>query len=316
MADLTRLELARPVDAILSTATFHWIADHDALFTRLLAALRPGGRLVAQCGGEGNVAEVAAAAIRVGEREPFAPHLAGWPNPWYFASPAATAERLLRLGYTDVWTWRQHVPVAPRGPASSTSRPSCSAPTSSASPSPTARRLRHRGPGRARRAGRAVRAPEHPRAPARRGRALDSSRHPAAPSPRGPRRARSHVAAPLPLPSRQRSRGGLAGRRGRQRLRLAVAAPVRAGGARRPRPAPPGGHRRRRRPLRPRPRRRPARLAAAAARALLPEPRRHLRVAPRAAAAPRRARASPRSTPCSSRPRAPRGPWSWSPPWR
>ena len=116
VADLTRLELTAPVDAILSTATFHWIADHDALFTRLLAALRPGGRIVAQCGGEGNVAEVAAAAIRVGEREPFAPHLAGWPNPWYFASPAATAERLLRLGYTDVWTWRQHVPVAPEDP--------------------------------------------------------------------------------------------------------------------------------------------------------------------------------------------------------
>ena len=116
VADLTQLELAAPVDAILSTATFHWIADHDTLFARLLDVLRPGGRLVAQCGGEGNVAEVAAAATRVGEREPFAPYLAGWPNPWYFASPAATAERLLRLGYTDVWTWRQHVPVAPEDP--------------------------------------------------------------------------------------------------------------------------------------------------------------------------------------------------------
>src|SRR3954465_1923785 len=28
--DLLELELDRPVDAILSTATFHWIADHDA----------------------------------------------------------------------------------------------------------------------------------------------------------------------------------------------------------------------------------------------------------------------------------------------
>jgi trans-aconitate 2-methyltransferase len=58
-ADLARpLALDRPVDAILSTATFHWIADHDALFRSLAAALRPGGQLVAQCGGAGCVATV------------------------------------------------------------------------------------------------------------------------------------------------------------------------------------------------------------------------------------------------------------------
>src|SRR3954471_24568760 len=49
-ADLLDLALERPVDAVLSTATFHWIADHDRLFAALHAALRPGGRLVAQCG--------------------------------------------------------------------------------------------------------------------------------------------------------------------------------------------------------------------------------------------------------------------------
>jgi trans-aconitate 2-methyltransferase len=116
VADLTELTLERPVDAILSTATFHWIADHDALFTRLRAALVPGGRLVAQCGGAGNVALPAAAARRVGERPPFAPHLGGWPGPWRFASPAETAERLHALGYADVWTWRQEVDVRPEDP--------------------------------------------------------------------------------------------------------------------------------------------------------------------------------------------------------
>src|ERR671917_1004028 len=54
-ADLLELTVDEPVDAILSTATFHWIADHDGLFTRLLAALKPGGRLVAQCGGGGDL---------------------------------------------------------------------------------------------------------------------------------------------------------------------------------------------------------------------------------------------------------------------
>jgi trans-aconitate 2-methyltransferase len=70
VADLVHLTLDRPVDAILSTATFHWIADHDALFASLREVLRPGGRLVAQCGGAGNIAALKAAAELVGEREP------------------------------------------------------------------------------------------------------------------------------------------------------------------------------------------------------------------------------------------------------
>src|SRR3954465_15696167 len=52
VADLVGLDLGGDtVDVIFSTATFHWIADHDALFRSLRAALRSGGRLVAQCGG-------------------------------------------------------------------------------------------------------------------------------------------------------------------------------------------------------------------------------------------------------------------------
>ena len=52
VADLgAPLPIDGTVDAILSTATFHWVPDHDALFRNLAAVLRPGGRLVAQCGG-------------------------------------------------------------------------------------------------------------------------------------------------------------------------------------------------------------------------------------------------------------------------
>jgi trans-aconitate 2-methyltransferase len=116
VADLLELEVEPPVDAILSTATFHWIADHDRLFARLLQLLKPGGRLVAQCGGAGNIAALSAAARRVGGRAPFATALAGWPGPWNFAGTEETAERLARLGWTDVWTWYQHVRVEPDDP--------------------------------------------------------------------------------------------------------------------------------------------------------------------------------------------------------
>jgi trans-aconitate 2-methyltransferase len=115
-ADLTTLDLGETVDAILSTATFHWIADHDGLFARLFSALRPGGRLVAQCGGRGNVAAVKDAGLAVAAEPPFAPHLGGWPGDWNYATPEATERRLRAAGFTDAWCWLTRVDVDPGDP--------------------------------------------------------------------------------------------------------------------------------------------------------------------------------------------------------
>lgn len=109
--DLLELALPEPVDAIFSTATFHWIKDHDALFARLHATLRPGGRLVAQCGGEGQAAVVHAAAAEVGAREPYAPHVDGWVGPWKFAGAENTERRLREAGFSEARAWLQVVPM-------------------------------------------------------------------------------------------------------------------------------------------------------------------------------------------------------------
>lgn len=115
-ADLAQLRLDEPVDLAFSNAVFHWVPDHDALFSRMFEALRPGGRLEAQCGGEGNVAGFVELAAAVGEREPFAPHLGGWTGPWNFAGPQETAERLLDAGFEAVETGLQRWPVTPEEP--------------------------------------------------------------------------------------------------------------------------------------------------------------------------------------------------------
>jgi trans-aconitate 2-methyltransferase len=115
-ADLTELELAEPVDAAFSSAVFHWVADHDRLFERLFAALRPGGRLVAQCGGEGNVERFHEAARAVAAAPPYAEHLAGWAGPWNFAGPVETAARLERAGFSEIETWLEPYPIAPEDP--------------------------------------------------------------------------------------------------------------------------------------------------------------------------------------------------------
>jgi trans-aconitate 2-methyltransferase len=102
VSDLTALSLAEPVDVVFSSAVFHWIADHERLFERLHAALRPGGILLAQCGGQGNIADVRQALAVVEPEEPFAEHLAGWSGPWNFSPPHVACERLERAGFVDV----------------------------------------------------------------------------------------------------------------------------------------------------------------------------------------------------------------------
>ena len=116
VADLSTFDLGLQADAILSTATFHWIADHDALFARLRAHLRPGGLLVAQCGGQGNIARVHAAAREVMAIEPYAPSFEGWRGPWNFAAPGRPRSACGPPASQQARAWLQERPVTPDDP--------------------------------------------------------------------------------------------------------------------------------------------------------------------------------------------------------
>jgi trans-aconitate 2-methyltransferase len=103
-------------DALFSTATFHWITDHDKLFSRIHSVLRPGGRLVAQCGGEGNVADHARAIATVATQPQYIDHFQGMTMMWNFANPAETEDRLRRAGFEDISCWLEDKPVQPENP--------------------------------------------------------------------------------------------------------------------------------------------------------------------------------------------------------
>jgi trans-aconitate 2-methyltransferase len=114
--DLLELDLETPVDAILSTATFHWIADHERLFARLHANLRAGGQLVAQCGGQGNIDGLRGVANGVLAREPYAEHFRDWQAPWNYAAPDVTEERLRTAGFAGARCWLTPAPTQPEYP--------------------------------------------------------------------------------------------------------------------------------------------------------------------------------------------------------
>jgi trans-aconitate 2-methyltransferase len=92
-----------PVDAVFSTATFHWIRDHERLFANLASVLRPGGRLVAQCGGAGNIASLLAIVRGLGVERA---------GVWNYASPQDTRTRLESAGFEDIHVWLHDEPTA------------------------------------------------------------------------------------------------------------------------------------------------------------------------------------------------------------
>lgn len=116
VADLAELEVEEPVDLIFSTATFHWVLDHEALFAHLRGALKPSGRLVAQCGGLGNVAEHARGIAAVATRPEYAPHFEGLTLMWNFAGPEETESRLRAAGFVEARCWLEPKPVTPPDP--------------------------------------------------------------------------------------------------------------------------------------------------------------------------------------------------------
>jgi trans-aconitate 2-methyltransferase len=101
-ADLSALPFSAAVDLIFSNAVFHWIPDHPALFRSLFAALRPGGRLLAQCGGSGNMVRTDGIAAAVSASEPFAPYVHRLRIPYLFATPEDADCHLREAGFVDV----------------------------------------------------------------------------------------------------------------------------------------------------------------------------------------------------------------------
>src|ERR1051326_7189610 len=110
LLDLDRAVESASVDAIFSTATFHWIDDHERLFQALHTVARPGAQLVSRFGGGDNLAEFMRATDAVASQPGYAAYFAGQALWRFYYTPDQTRARLEAARFTRVEAWLEPSP--------------------------------------------------------------------------------------------------------------------------------------------------------------------------------------------------------------
>lgn len=82
------------IDAIMSVAALHWLADHNNVWQHFYTALKPGGRIATDCGGFGNLEKTLALVPQIDPNIKF-------PN-WYYANVSDTEALLNEAGFVDI----------------------------------------------------------------------------------------------------------------------------------------------------------------------------------------------------------------------
>ncbi len=95
--DAAALDFPAEFDAVFTNATLHWVRDHDAAIDGAWLGLKPGGRFVGECGGEGCVLEIRKALGRALARRGVDIDAV---NPWNFSSAGEFRRRLEARGFT------------------------------------------------------------------------------------------------------------------------------------------------------------------------------------------------------------------------
>jgi trans-aconitate 2-methyltransferase len=101
-SDLSDVKLPEKIDLVFSNAVIHWILDHKKLFTNFWDVLKPGGKLLIQCGGKGNLDTIPNVLEKVRMTKRFDHYFKNWKIPWNFASSADTIKILNEIGFKDI----------------------------------------------------------------------------------------------------------------------------------------------------------------------------------------------------------------------
>ncbi len=105
----TSFVMDEPCDAVFSNAVLHWVTEAEAAAQRIAAALKPGGRFVAEFGGRGNVSNIIEATQMVLRR--YTGHEI--PHGWFYPSIGEYSSLLESCGLevTQAWLFDRHTPL-------------------------------------------------------------------------------------------------------------------------------------------------------------------------------------------------------------
>jgi trans-aconitate 2-methyltransferase len=109
--DLLDLPFEQQFDGIFSTASFHWVRDHERLFQNLYRALRPGGWLCAQCGGGKNLDRLLARVQALLATPPYENYFVGYQSPWEYSDSETASARLRQAGFEQTETGLEEAPT-------------------------------------------------------------------------------------------------------------------------------------------------------------------------------------------------------------
>jgi trans-aconitate methyltransferase len=109
--DAAALPFEAEFDAVFSHAVLHWVKRADDAIRGMRCTLRPGGRLIAEFGGQGNCAALEAAFADVLARHSGREYI----SPWFFPSLADYASRLETNGFTVLAAWHFDLPTPLQG---------------------------------------------------------------------------------------------------------------------------------------------------------------------------------------------------------
>jgi trans-aconitate methyltransferase len=107
--DARRIKSARRFDFIFSNAALHWVDDHRAILRGAASVLKPGGRLVVSCGGQGNAHDVFLALRPEMRLKRWWEFFRKMPMPYFFYAPADYGKWLPEFGFKI-----QSVQLAPK----------------------------------------------------------------------------------------------------------------------------------------------------------------------------------------------------------
>ncbi|MFZ0961817.1 MAG: methyltransferase domain-containing protein [Terriglobia bacterium] len=108
LLDINELDYAEQFDVVFSNATLHWIKDHQRLLQNVRQALRKGGRLRFNFGGQGNCSHFFSVVREALRAKEFAPHFAGFAWPWYMPSVEEYSALVEASGWEQGRVWGEY----------------------------------------------------------------------------------------------------------------------------------------------------------------------------------------------------------------